>query len=119
MTLPDFKASAAAGALEFRLQIVVEVDAASDPGSSREGRAYIGDAPPDAARLPRLLGAARTFLRDVSQGLDVQMATLTWPSGVRVIAQGAASPEDLAGIREAAVDLGRECLSRPRSAPSQ
>jgi hypothetical protein len=95
---------------------VVEVDAA-DPGPSRESPAHIGDAP-DAARLPRLLGAARTFLRDVSQGKDVRMATLTWPSGVRVIAQGAASPEDLAGIREAAADLGRECLSRPRNAPS-
>jgi len=108
MTVPGFKATVPAGLLEFRLQVVVEVGSAANDGSPRDGDANAAETPPEASCLPRHFEAARSFLRDLSEGLDVRMATLTWPSGVRVVAQGMARPEDLARIRAAAAALGQE-----------
>ena len=103
MTLPGFKASANAGSVEFRLQIVVEVGLAADETASHD--AANGRTARDASSLPQLLESARALLQDLSQGLDVRMASLTWPSGVRLVAQGTARPEDLAAIRAVAAAL--------------
>jgi hypothetical protein len=107
MTVPGFKASDPPGPLEFRLQIVVEVGPAPDPAHPRAG-ASAAESTPEASCLPRHFEAARSLLRDLAAGLDVRMATLTSPSGVRIVAQGTASPEDLARIRAAAAALGQE-----------
>ncbi len=107
MTVPGFKVSEPAGPLEFRLQIVVEVGPAPDDTHPRAG-ASAAESTPEASCLPRHFEAARSLLRDLAAGLDVRMATLTSPSGVRIVAQGTASPEDLARIRAAAAALGQE-----------
>jgi hypothetical protein len=112
MTVTGLKASAAAGPLEFRLQIVVEVGTPAQGGASPGGAANAEESAPGASCLPRLFEAARSLLGDLSQGLDVRIATLAWPSGVRVIAQGVAGPDDLAGIRAAAAALGEKSFSR-------
>jgi hypothetical protein len=108
MTVPGFKASEAAGPLEFRLQIVVEVGPAAGDSARSDAGASLAKGAPDASSLPRHFEAARSLVRDLAEGLDVRMATLTWPSGVRIVAQGKATPSDLARIRAAAAALGQE-----------
>jgi hypothetical protein len=80
-----------------------------DETSRRDGAAK---AAPEASSLPRHFEAARSLLRDLAEGLDVRMATLSWPNGVRIVAEGTASPEDLARIRAAAAALGHESRSK-------
>jgi len=48
---------------------------------------------------------AHALLSELSLGLDGGMVWLTSPSGVRLLVQGNAKPEDLAAIRAAAAAL--------------
>jgi hypothetical protein len=111
MTVSGYEASATEGPLEVRLQIVVEVRAATDDAAARDGAAH--GVAPDTSRLPQLLESAHSLLRDLSQGLEVRMASFTGPNGVRVVAQGTARPEDLAAIRAAAAALGQRSPAEP------
>jgi hypothetical protein len=104
------------GPLEFRLQIVVEVAAAEGRAAGEGAPATRGD-PGGGSRLPRVFEAARSFLRDLSEDLGVRTATLAWPSGMRLVAQGVASPEDLAGIQTAAAALSEVAARSHRSRP--
>jgi hypothetical protein len=105
MTVPGFEAGATSGPLEFRLQIVVEV---SDPAEGAPRPQGAGQAAPAGSRLPQLLESAHALLQELSQGLDVRMASFTSPNGVRLVAQGTARSEDLAGIRAVAAALARK-----------
>jgi hypothetical protein len=108
MTLPGFEAGLTTEPVEFRLQIVVEVGPAGGDPAAR------GDAAPgtvaDASRLRRLVERARSLLRDLSRDLDVRVASFAWPGGVRLVAQGSATPQDLGGIRAVAEALGEAPL---------
>jgi hypothetical protein len=101
VTLPGFESSATLDALEFRVQIVVEVAPAAD------------DAPRDASageadhNAKRLVDSARSLLQDLSGGADVRTASFAWPGGVRLVAQGSAKSEDLDQIRAVAAALGK------------
>ena len=106
MTVPGYEASNDSGPLEFRLQIVVEVSETKAGAPAGNGTA--GVTPQDATRLPQLLESAHALLQELSKGLDVRMASFTSPSGVRLVAQGTATPEDLAGIRAVAAALARK-----------
>ena len=116
MTLPGFEAGETTAPVEFRLQIVVEVGPAGDDSTARSTAAHgIGA---DASRLPRLVERARSLLKDLSQDLDVRVASFAWPGGVRLVAQGSATPQDLCGIRAVAQTLGEVPLPQPPGARS-
>ena len=93
--------SAESQPVEFRLQIAVELGAATDPVTSNPGGGARGPCP-----VQQFLESARALLSELALGLDVGMVWLTSPSGVRLLVQGSAEPEDLAAIRSAAAALG-------------
>jgi hypothetical protein len=100
MTLPGFESSTTLDPLEFRVQIVVEVAPQADDAAPREASARGAD---DNAK--RLAESARFLLQQLSGGADVRTASLTWPGGVRLVAQGSARSEDLDQIRAVAAAL--------------
>jgi hypothetical protein len=94
--------------LEFRLQIVVEVGPAVDESAPPDGA---GDAlPRDTSALPRLFQSAHSLLQELSQDLDIRMASLAWPNGVRLVAEGRARTEELGHILAVAAALGESRL---------
>jgi hypothetical protein len=88
--------------VEFRLQIAVELGAATDPVTSRPGGGARGPSP-----VQQFLESAHALLDELALGRDVGMVWLTSPSGVRLLVQGLAEPEDLGAIRTAAAALGQ------------
>lgn len=93
--------------VEFRLQIAVELGAATDPVNSHPG----GGAR-ETCLVQQFIESAHTLLSELALGLDVGMVWLTSPSGVRLLVQGSAEPEDLAAIRTAAAALGQVPAAR-------
>ena len=83
--------------LELGLQIAVEVCAAPKPAGSDTGARARGP-----SGVPRFLESAYALLSELSLGLDVRMVWLTSPSGVRLLVQISAMPEDLVAIHAAA-----------------
>ena len=100
MTLPGFEPSATLDPLEFRVQIVVEVAPKAGDAAPRDASARETD---DNAK--RLVESASSLLQQLSGGADVRTASLTWPGGVRLVAQGSARSEDLDQIRAVAAAL--------------
>ena len=94
--------SAESQPVEFRLQIAVELGAATDPVTSQPGGGARGP-----CLVQQFLESAHALLSELALGLDVGMVWLTSPSGVRLLVQGSAEPEDLAAIRTAAAALGQ------------
>jgi hypothetical protein len=88
--------------IEFRLQIAVELGAATEPVTSRSD----GDAR-GPSLVQQFLESAQALLGELAESLDVGTVWLTSPSGVRLLVQGSAEPEDVAGIRSAAAALGQ------------
>jgi hypothetical protein len=94
--------SAQSQPVEFRLQIAVELGAATDPVTSRPGGGARGPSP-----VQQFLESAHALISELALGLDVGMVWLTSPSGVRLLVEGSAESEDLAAIRTAATALGQ------------
>ena len=87
--------------VEFRLQIAVEMGAAADTVTSHPGGGVRGP-----SLVQQFLESAHALLSELA-GPDVGMVWLTSPSGVRLLVQGSAEPEDLAAIRTTAAALGQ------------
>jgi hypothetical protein len=97
--------SASRGALALRLQLVVEIGTPVDGRARRDTE--LGDADADRTGLAAVLETARTLLLELSKGGDVRTATLAWPSGLRLVAERVATPEDLEALRAAGVTLAQ------------